>query len=206
MGDPRRLKKKYRPPTNPFEKLRIAEEFKYVGDYGLRNKTELWKHRSKLSHYRQLAREFRALPENLQKSRIEGLRKSLQLLGLVSPTAGIDEILGLTIENLLDRRLQTYVYKVGMAKTLYQARQLVTHGHIYVNGKIIDSPSYIVRKEEETKIEFAPNSPFKIDPTKLNPKVQQKAEKGGRPPKKAADESEGESDELEESPAEENEE
>jgi small subunit ribosomal protein S4 len=198
MGDPRRLKKKYRPPTNPFEKLRIAEEFKYVGDYGLRNKTELWKHRSKLSHYRQLAREFRALPENLQKPRIEGLRKSLQSLGLVGATAGIDEILGLTIENLLDRRLQTYIYKVGMAKTLYQARQLVTHGHIYVNGKIIDSPSYIVRKEEETKLEFAPNSPFKIDPTKLNPKIQPKPERGGKYSKKVATEESAEVSENEE--------
>ena len=76
-------------------------------------------------------------------------------------------MLSLSIENILERRLQTYVMKLGYAKTIMQARQLVTHGHISVNGQVIDSPSYIVKKAEEDKIDYSSNSPFHQDKTKI---------------------------------------
>jgi len=38
MGDPRRLKKKYKKPSHPFQKQRIEEELRYLGEYGLRSK------------------------------------------------------------------------------------------------------------------------------------------------------------------------
>ena len=45
---------------------------------------------------------------------------------------------------LLESRLDNLVYRLGLARTRPQARQLVTHGHITVNGKKVDRPSYIV--------------------------------------------------------------
>jgi len=160
MGDPRRLRKKYDTPTNPFEKDRILDEMRYVGRYGLRNKSEFWKHRFMLSHFRQLAREARASPEKIQLRQLEELRNHLGRLGLVSKTASFDEILSLKIEQFLDRRLQTVVYKKGLAKTIYQARQLIVHGHIALGDKLVDSPSYLVQISEENNIGFAVNSAY----------------------------------------------
>jgi small subunit ribosomal protein S4 len=160
MGDPRRLKKKYRTPTNPFEKSRIEEEMKYVGKFGLRNKKEFWKHRWQLSRFRGLARGAKALPEEIQKASIEVLRKSVAKLGLVAEDSDTDDILSLTIDSILERRLQTFVLKLGLAKTIVQARQLVTHNHIAVGGKVINSPSYMVKKAEEKNIKYAVNSAF----------------------------------------------
>jgi small subunit ribosomal protein S4 len=167
MGSPRRLKKKYKTPHNPFEKVRMTEELGYLGKYGLRNKKELWKIKYKLSRFRQLARESRALPADLQAVRFNELKNSIVKIGLITEAAHADDVLSLTIENLLDRRLQTFVFKRGLAQTIIQARQLVTHGHIAVNGKVIDSPSYLVKKLDEENIEYAINSPFREDVSKI---------------------------------------
>lgn len=161
MGDPRRLKKKYRTPNSPFEKERIVEELAYLGKYGLRNKREFWKHKHQLSRYRSLAREARALPEEIQAQRMAELLASVARIGLVSAGSTTDDILSLTIENILERRLQTQVYKVGLAKTIVQARQFVVHGHIAIKGKPITSPSYIVKSADDGNIDYAINSIFK---------------------------------------------
>ncbi|WP_457556742.1 30S ribosomal protein S4 [Candidatus Harpocratesius sp.] len=165
MGDPRRLKKKYATPNNPFEKDRIVEEFTYLGKYGLRNKKEFRKHKYQLSHYRQLARANRTLPDRIREERFAEIRSGLEKLGLVGADATTDDILSLTVEHILERRLQTIVHKNGLAKTIQQARQFVTHGHIAVNGAIIDSPSYLVKKDDQ--VDYAANSPFKIDASKI---------------------------------------
>jgi small subunit ribosomal protein S4 len=75
----------------------------------------------------------------------------LSRIGVLSESATIDDILDLDIRDLLERRLQTLVFRKGLAKTLFQARQLVSHGHISVAGKIISVPGYIVKREEEGK-------------------------------------------------------
>lgn len=51
---------------------------------------------------------------------------------------------GLALFQLLESRLDNLVYRMGFAKTRRQARQLVNHGHILVDGKKVDIPSYIV--------------------------------------------------------------
>ena len=49
---------------------------------------------------------------------------------------------------LLESRLDNLVYRLGFAATRKQARQLVTHGHVQVNGKKLDIPSYLVKPGE----------------------------------------------------------
>lgn len=51
---------------------------------------------------------------------------------------------GLALFQLLESRLDNLVYRMGFASTRRQARQLVTHGHVTVNGKKVDIPSYLV--------------------------------------------------------------
>jgi len=52
---------------------------------------------------------------------------------------------GLNFLRLLEMRLQTIVYRLGYANTITQARQLVSHCHIMVNGKVVNIPSYRVK-------------------------------------------------------------
>lgn len=160
MGDPRKLRKKYKRPLVPFEKARIDSELKYLGEYGLRNKTEFWKARSILSKFRRIARDLKTMPENQQNIAFAELMTRLRSLGLVGTDSTTDDVLSLSVENVLDRRLQTLVFKKGLARSIYQARQLVAHKHIAIQGKVIASPSYLVKIKEEDQLGFHNYSPF----------------------------------------------
>jgi len=169
MGDPRRLKKKYRKPKHPFQKERIMEELEFLGKYGLRNKREYWKSRTLLANWRNIARQSRSLPKEQAIEVQQALIRKLDRLGIIGSEAEFEDVLLLTVEDALKRRLQTLVYEKGLASTIYQARQLITHGHIQVGNKKIDAPSYIVKRAEEDLIDYAPNSPLskeKLNPTK----------------------------------------
>jgi small subunit ribosomal protein S4 len=63
-------------------------------------------------------------------------------------------------ENELERRLQTIVYRKGLARSPKQARQLITHGHIAVNGRKLTIPGDRVRRTEEAGVEYYGTSPF----------------------------------------------
>jgi small subunit ribosomal protein S4 len=62
---------------------------------------------------------------------------------------------GITGENLfvlLERRLDNVVYRLRLASSRSQARQLVLHGHVAINGRRINIPSYLVRPEDEISV------------------------------------------------------
>lgn len=162
MGDPRRLKKKFKKPKHPFQKERMVEELEFLGKYGLRNKREFWKSRTILGNWRNMARHSRTLSKEQAIEVQQTLIRKLNRLGIIGPEAEFEDVLLLTVEDILKRRLQTLVYEKGLASTIYQARQYITHGHIQVGGKKINAPSYIVKKEEEDFIGFAPNSPLSV--------------------------------------------
>jgi small subunit ribosomal protein S4 len=81
-------------------------------------------------------------------------------IGVLSESASIDDILDLDIRDLLERRLQTLVFRRGLAKTLFQARQLVSHGHIAVAGRVVSVPGYVVKRDEESKLKYFEHSPL----------------------------------------------
>lgn len=136
------------------------EELEFLGKYGLRNKREFWKSRSLLGKWRNIARQSRALSKETAAEVQQSLIAKLQRLGVLGPEAEFDDVLLLTVEDVLKRRLQTLVYEKGLATTVYEARQKIVHNHIQVGNKRINSPSYMVKKEEEDLISFAPSSPF----------------------------------------------
>ena len=138
----------------------MAEELEFLGKYGLRNKREFWKMRTMLGNWRRIARQSRTLSAERAAEVQETLSKKLIRLGVIGPEARFEDVLSLTVDDLLKRRLQTLVFEKGFAKTIYQARQFIVHGHIQVVGKKIDAPSYIVKKEEEDFIGYAPSSPL----------------------------------------------
>ncbi len=160
MGDPRRQKKKYVTPKRPFDSDRFEQELQLVGSYGLRNKRELWKHRTQLSSYRRQARQLLALPREERAQREKELVDKLLREGILKGEPTLDSILDLTLEDLLERRLQTIVFRKGLACSMYHARQLVTHGHIALNQARITTPSRIITAEEENLITYTPKSPL----------------------------------------------
>ena len=161
MGDPRRLRPKVLTPRHPWERARIQEELQFIGEYGLRNKWELWKHKTQLRRFRETVRQLRALPAEVAQQQLKQVVGRLVRMGLLSPGEHtFDDVLNLSIKDFLERRLQTQVVKAGLAKTVYQARQFIVHRHIAVNGQIINSPSYLILAQDEGKIAFAPWSPY----------------------------------------------
>ncbi|MHA1310911.1 MAG: 30S ribosomal protein S4 [Candidatus Helarchaeota archaeon] len=164
MGDPKKSKKKYSKPSHPWEAERLHEELILVGTYGLRNKRELWRHQTMLRKYRRRARDIRIMPKEKQEKETEILIKKLHRIGVLPENATIDDVLQLTVSDILERRLQTVVFRKGLAKTPYQARQFIVHGHIAISGKRILIPSYIVTIDEEPEITYSPTSPLAKNP------------------------------------------
>ncbi|MFX0122290.1 MAG: 30S ribosomal protein S4 [Candidatus Hodarchaeota archaeon] len=161
MGDPRRLRKKLEGPRHPFNKSRIEEEMNYLGNFGLRNKKEIWKAQTVLRKFRARARASLALPEHQRETERLILVKKLYQMGIMPTEDGLtDEILSLSIEQFLKRRLQSIVHELGLTKTPWQARQMITHGHIAIRGKKVTSPSYHVSLGEEEFVTFSPSSPY----------------------------------------------
>jgi small subunit ribosomal protein S4 len=83
----------------------------------------------------------------------------LNRLGILPEAAVLDNVLDMSLEDILERRLQTLVFRKGMAKSVYQSRQLITHGHVAINSRRVMSPSYLVLSDEEATIAFASTSP-----------------------------------------------
>ncbi len=158
MGDPKKQRKKYETPRFRWRKDILQEELKLIGQYGLRNKHELWRHKTMLSKTRGIARSLIGkTPEERAKMENELLAR-LKKLGILEETAVLDNVLDLSIEDLLERRLQTIVFRKGLTRTIFQSRQLIAHGHINIGNRRVTVPSYIVSKEEENQVMYSPQS------------------------------------------------
>ncbi len=160
MGDPKKQRKKYEPPRFPWRADILQEELKILGQYGLRNKRELWRHKTMVSNFRSIARSLLGKTEEERQLLEKQLLSKLHRLGILPENAVLDDVLDLTVEDILERRLQTIVFRKGLAKSIYQARQLITHGHVAINNRRVTVPSYLVTREEEDKINYAPQSPL----------------------------------------------
>ncbi len=177
MGDPKRIRKKYKTPRQPFEKTRITHDLQLVGKYGLRNMKAVWKHQTMLGNFRGNARRLLSIEEEDRKVGERELLGRLNRLGLIKANATLDNVLSLKIEDFLERRLQTMVYKSGMATTPHHARQMIVHGHIGIGEKIARSPSYLVKAAEEKVLTFLGDSPFKKTSHKALPANVYKSKK-----------------------------
>lgn len=152
MGDVKRQKKKYQTPKFPWSRSNLDAELRLLGEYGLRNKRELYRHRSMLTKYRTFARKLLARTSEERLASEKQILNKLMSLKIIPENSTLDDSLDLTIDKILERRLQTLVFKKGLSKTLPQARQLITHGHIAIRGKRVTSPSYMVNANEEQEI------------------------------------------------------
>ena len=157
MGDPRRMKNKYKWYKKRWDKERIVRNWELRKKYGLKRVKEILIAEAFLRKLRRQARELLAIKDE-QKEKI--LLETAYNWGLLRDNASLDDILSLTVEDILERRLQTLVFKKGLAKTIREARQLITHGHIALRGRRVTSPSMLLKRGEEEFLDyyyFTPN-------------------------------------------------
>jgi small subunit ribosomal protein S4 len=153
----------YETPNHPYQGERIADEAGLVGRYGLKNKEELWRAQSELRGFRREARKLlgRAQGDAEAAGHEAGeFIAHLQRLGILDEADELDDVLSLSVTDLLERRLQTVVYRKGYANTTQQARQFINHGHIVVDGNRVSIPSYKVSVGEEGSVGFDSGSPL----------------------------------------------
>jgi small subunit ribosomal protein S4 len=161
MGYPGKSRKSYSRPRNPFQAERIAQEVEMVKSYGLRNKRELWKAQGVLRTYRQSSRNLlAAVAVGELPPTAEAILRRLKRLGVLKEEGNLDDILSLKVTDVLERRLQTQVYRQGLANSMKQSRQFITHGHVQVSGRRVTVPGYIVKRGEEMTIDYYMGSPM----------------------------------------------
>ena len=158
--------KRYETPNHPYQGERIASEGNMLSTYGLKNKQELWRTESQLRRFRREARrllgEAQGDVDPATASGTEFLAR-LRRIGVLSERDDISDVLSLTVTDLLERRLQSIVYRQGLASTPNQARQFVVHGHVVVDGARIDRPGRTVEVDEEDAVGFDETSPLADD-------------------------------------------
>ncbi|CAM9563739.1 unnamed protein product [Choristocarpus tenellus] len=163
VGINRNYRKTFKTPRRPFEKERLDSELKLCGEYGLRCKREIWRVQFALAKIRKAARQLLTLNVKDPKRLFEGpalLRRMVRFGLLNDDEKELDFVLQLTTEKMLERRLQTKVFKQGLAKSIHHARVLIKQRHIRVGKQLVNVPQFMVRMDSEKHIDFAITSPY----------------------------------------------
>ena len=152
MGDPKKQRKKFSTPDHPWRKERIESEKEIVKQYGLKRKYEIWKMDSMLKKF--LNRAKTIIGERSSQSEIEKkqLLERLNALGLLKKDSKVEDVLNLTLKDVMERRLQTLLCRKNLAKTMLQARQFITHEYVAVGKRKVTAPSYLVSVVEEPNV------------------------------------------------------
>ncbi len=180
MGDPRKFSNKYEHPKRLWEADRITQEKGLKREYGLKTMRELWVMNQELKKMRREARRLLSVSEDERKRDLPKLMTKLARLGILDRSAKLEQVLSLNVKDVLERRLQSRVVKRGLAKTMKQARQLITHGFISVKGRKVNSPSYLVPVSEDDTIDYYKKIDLEIpeveEEEKVVPKREEKTE------------------------------
>lgn len=153
---------------------RIQRDHGLKEKYGLKNLRELWLLDSELRRIRKNVRLVLSnrLSDEVGKQTIGRLSR----YSIVGSTATLDELLTLNVDSFLERRLQTLVFRKGLATSIKQARQLVVHGYIAISGKKASSPSRLILGSEEIGIGYYKPIKIEIKPAVTMPAAATTAE------------------------------
>mmetsp|Transcript_30985 Transcript_30985/g.50260 ORF Transcript_30985/g.50260 Transcript_30985/m.50260 type:complete len:197 (+) Transcript_30985:127-717(+) len=160
-NQPKNFGKTSRTPRRPFEKDRLDAELKIIGEYGLKNKRELWRVQLTLARIRSAARKLLTLQQDDPRRIFEGsaLLRRLTRLGVLSADKEqrLEFCLSIKAEDFLNRRLQTLVKEIGV-ESVHRARVLIYQRHIRVGSQVVTSPSFLVREKSKSFINFSDGS------------------------------------------------
>ncbi len=154
MGDTKKPKKKYATPMHPWIRKDIEQGKILKKEYGLTNRKEILRTASFLKKYKDIAKKL--IADKTAQAQVEKkqMLDKLARLGLIPQNADSDQVLSLELKDIFNRRLQSIVYRKGLARSMKQARQFITHRHIAIGDKEITAPSYLMTTEEENKLGF----------------------------------------------------
>ncbi|HIJ99870.1 TPA: 30S ribosomal protein S4 [archaeon] len=192
MGDPVKTRKKYSTPSHMWIQERITRETKLSGKYGLKKRQEIWRAESLVKKFRSLARQIAGIRGDSSAEQERLLGKLLRM-GVIGSDSKLNDILTLDATDFLERRLQTIVLKKGLASTAKEARQIVLHGFVTIDGERRRVPGSLLSVNEEDSIAY------------VGPSREQTVQKPTRALEAAADEKEDKSRDdkaLEEKPKE----
>ena len=179
MGHPKFARPKYDTPTHPWKKARIEEEHALKEQFGLKKiggMKEIWKAKSKLRRWRQNAMKLIGRVDTSEghfSREKDDLVESLYRRGLLGDPATLDDILQISVEHVLSRRLQSQVYYRGLASSMRQARQLVIHGHIGLGDQKMTVPSYIITRDDENTLTYHHTSPLMDDSHPIRVEIEE---------------------------------
>lgn len=196
MGDPRKPRKKYKGPNHPWNKSRIEDEKVLIKEYSLKNKKDIWKMDSMIRRFSDLAKYLMASAGPQIEKEKEELLAKLVKLGLLDESHNLNDVLSLDVRDILERRLQTQMYKKGLARSMKQARQFIVHKHVIVKGKVISAPSYILTTDEEMNLGFKLNSSL-ADPEHIERQIISRSESEKAVPEEEKKETEGKKEKKE---------
>lgn len=152
MGDPKKQKKKFSTPNHPWQKERIEAEKEILKQYGLRRKYEIWKMDSMLKDFLNRAKTLIAQRNPQSDLEKRQLLQRLNSLGLLKKDSKVEDVLNLTLKDVMERRLQTLLIRKQLARTMKQAREFITHEHVAIGERKVTAPSYLVTVSEEPGI------------------------------------------------------
>jgi small subunit ribosomal protein S9e len=166
MGSVRRDRRIATHPRNPWDKDTLVKELQLMGTHGLKNKRELWTILTTAKSDKKKARtllittdehEFmihgRALLNKLVK---DGLISSVDFNDADDIRRALKEVLNFDLNHYLERRLQYQVFKSGIARNVHHARCMIYKGQICVKGRVVKTPSFVVKSEDQGLIEKNP--------------------------------------------------
>jgi small subunit ribosomal protein S9e len=174
-------------PKRPYEKERLDSELLLIGEFGLKNKREVWRVQYILTRIRRAARDLLTLEENDPRRIFEGkalINRMMRIGVLTKEQNQLDYVLGLTTKQFLERRLQTIVRNDRNAQSIHQARTLIFQKKIALSKglrrQIINIPSFIVRVENQGNITKIPNKDGSSrTKTRNKARRDEKAQQGG---------------------------
>jgi small subunit ribosomal protein S4 len=158
MGDPRKSKKQYKTPAHPWIKTEIDETKILKKEYGLTKRKEILVASSFLKKYKDIAKRLIADKTAQGEKEKTQMMDKLQRYGLLQAGASLDNVLSIQLKDVLERRIQSVLFRKGMCRSMNQARQFITHRHIMIGDKEMTAPSYLLTSEEESKLGFKSNS------------------------------------------------
>nr|BAS01849.1 ribosomal protein S9 [Amorphochlora amoebiformis] len=154
----RRHSKLWNKPKNPFEKKRMEKEIILIVQFGLKNKRELWKIQLFLSKIRNTARKIIGI--DIKHHSVSNLCYNIiwfcyKYNLIIESNNSIESILSISIKDLLTRRFQSLVYKFALSRTIHEARLIINHKYIEINGQISNKPGLLVKKDNEKYMHFS---------------------------------------------------
>lgn len=103
------------------------------------------------------------LPVTDLRRQVQGksLIRKLEKYGILENSENtLNHVLSLKVQDFLERRLQTIVFKQGLARSIHHARVLILQRHISVNEQLVNIPSFLVKTKSQKKISYFCKSPF----------------------------------------------